>query len=67
MIERFNINPNKLRVKPTKNAVCMNGTSAELKYTHIYTLYDLLFGMMLPSGNDAAYLIAELGGLLLKL
>ncbi len=45
----------------------MNGTTAELKQGSLYSLYDLYFGMMLPSGNDAAYLIAEIGGLLLKL
>ena len=36
----------------------MTGTTAELKLNFEYTLYDLYFGMMLPSGNDAAYLIA---------
>jgi len=44
----------------------MIGTTAELQQGSLYSLYDLYFGMMLPSGNDAAYLIAELGGLLLK-
>ena len=27
---------------------------------------DLLYGMMLPSGNDAAFLVAEFGGYLLQ-
>lgn len=31
------------------------------------SLYDLMFGMMLPSGNDAAYLIAQvLGSILIE-
>lgn len=44
----------------------MIGTTAELKYGAVYTLYDLYFGMMLPSGNDAAYLVAEVGSMLLR-
>ena len=28
-------------------------------------LYDLFYGIMLPSGNDAAFLLAEVFGLLL--
>jgi len=44
----------------------MTGTTADLKLDSVYCLEDLYFGMMLPSGNDAAYLIAEIGGLLLK-
>lgn len=36
----------------------MAGTSAELKENDVLTLLDLLFGLMLPSGNDAAVLIA---------
>lgn len=32
----------------------MNGTTAELKHRDIITVEDLLYGMMLPSGNDAA-------------
>ena len=31
------------------------------------SLYDLYFGMMLPSGNDAAFQIAQIGGSLLIL
>ena len=45
----------------------MIGTTAEIKYGAVYTLYDLYFGMMLPSGNDAAYLIAEVGSMLLRI
>lgn len=45
----------------------MIGTTAKIKYGAVYTLYDLYFGMMLPSGNDAAYLIAEVGSMLLRI
>jgi len=33
----------------------------------MYTLHDLFYGMMLPSGNDAAYLVAQVGGSLKNL
>ena len=32
----------------------MQGTSARLFYSDVCTVYDLLHGLMLPSGNDAA-------------
>lgn len=35
------------------------GTTANLKAGTWITLRDLLYGMMLPSGNDAAYVLAE--------
>lgn len=53
-------------MRAEKNACSITGTTADLKLDYIYSLHDLYFGMMLPSGNDAAYLIAEIGGLLLK-
>ncbi len=33
----------------------------------ILTLRDLFYGMMLPSGNDAAYQIAQIGGTIINL
>lgn len=45
----------------------MIGTSAGLKPNYWITLHDLLYGVMLPSGNDAAYSVAEyLGFVLMK-
>ena len=43
----------------------LNGTSAQLKFGKWLKLEDLLYGAMLPSGNDAAYLLSEVLGLLL--
>lgn len=43
----------------------MNGTTGNLKENYYMKLIDILFAMMLPSGNDAAYLLAENFGLLL--
>ena len=40
----------------------MPGTSAELNYSDILTVEDLLHGLMLPSGNDAAIALGEWGG-----
>jgi D-alanyl-D-alanine carboxypeptidase len=44
----------------------MSGTSAEIFSGEKYTLEQLFYGMMLPSGNDAALAIANEGGLILK-
>lgn len=32
-----------------------------------FTLKNLFYGMMLPSGNDSAYQIAQVGGVILNL
>lgn len=54
-----------LLVRVTENASKMIGTTANLKaYTWI-TIRDVLYGAMLPSGNDAAYTLAEVIGYLL--
>lgn len=37
----------------------MIGTSARLKYGDVLSIWDLLHGLMLPSGNDAAFSLAE--------
>lgn len=46
-------------VKVSKAASKINGTSAELKENDEITLIDLLYALMLPSGNDAACALAE--------
>ena len=46
----------------SKKASIIRGTSAKVKYGEVYSLWDLLFGLMLPSGNDAAIAIAEYFG-----
>jgi len=43
----------------------MIGTSANLPYGYWIRLIDLLYALMLPSGNDAACLLAEAFGLLM--
>ena len=44
----------------------MPGTSAELQAGDVITLYDLLYGLMLPSGNDASVAIAETAGKIIQ-
>lgn len=43
----------------------MTGTSAEVFVGDIYTVEQLLYGLMLPSGNDAATALAKWGGSIL--
>ncbi|CAD8054516.1 unnamed protein product [Paramecium sonneborni] len=59
ILEQLNLNFKDIRVKVTKKASETIGTTAELKYNDILTIQDLLYGLMLPSGNDAATLIAQ--------
>lgn len=47
------------KIKVSKYAASMSGTSANLKAGDILSLIDLLHGLMLPSGNDAAVALAE--------
>jgi D-alanyl-D-alanine carboxypeptidase len=50
------------RVEINAHAIEMSGTSAEIKVGEIYTVEQLLYGLMLPSGNDAATTLADWGG-----
>ena len=40
----------------------IGGTSAEIIGGETYTIEQLLYGLMLPSGNDAATCLAEWAG-----
>lgn len=40
----------------------IGGTSANVKKGEIYSIEQLLYGLMLPSGNDASLAIAVWGG-----
>ena len=59
---QFNINPKTKFKKVSRNAAVLIGTSAQLKEGDILSVEDLYYGMMLPSGNDAAYTLAEFYG-----
>ena len=51
-----------IAVMVSPNAALLNGTTAQLKHGKWVRLEDLLYGTMLPSGNDAAYLLSEVMG-----
>lgn len=61
------IDPKKVYLRVSKRASTIGGTSAYLKEGQRLSIYDLLIGLMLPSGNDAAIVLAEHFGRLLLL
>lgn len=54
------------QIKITACASNLNGTSAELLTGDMLTVEELLYGMMLPSGNDAAQSLALYFGVLFQ-
>lgn len=46
------------RCRISEEASAMVGTSAELQAGDILNIEELLYGLMLPSGNDAAVALA---------
>ena len=56
IIEKHGLNPDKIVVTILQLATTpfLGGTSAELLPKDKLTVSELLYGMMLPSGNDAA-------------
>jgi D-alanyl-D-alanine carboxypeptidase len=65
LLERFSLNENKELIKILPNITSLNGTSACLLPCDMLTVIELLHGMMLPSGNDAAQALAIHFGLLI--
>lgn len=59
IMKRFKMNPKKEIVSVSKYASGIGGTTARLKEGDKLCVYDLLHGVMLPSGNDAATALAE--------
>lgn len=59
---KYNLNIYRHTVRVGEKAAETPGTTAELQPGDILTLYELLLGMMLPSGNDASVAIAEAMG-----
>ena len=49
-------------VRVSKYAADIKGTSANLQPGDFLCVMDLMYGMMLPSGNDAAQVLAEFVG-----
>jgi serine-type D-Ala-D-Ala carboxypeptidase (penicillin-binding protein 5/6) len=65
LAKQFKIKLNELKIKVCSIASNIRGTTAELKQGDVYTAEQLLYGMMLPSGNDAAFALAKKFGKLL--
>lgn len=57
---KFNIKKTEVIVSPIASDI--RGTSACLETGDILTVEQLLYGMMLPSGNDAAFALAQFFG-----
>lgn len=56
--ERKSLDLRALQVTVSKSAARINGTSANVRAGDTFSCFDLLYGMMLPSGNDVALLFA---------
>ena len=66
MQERFKKKDETL-VEVSDDGSGIHGTSADLLAGDTLTIWQLMYGLMLPSGNDAAFTLAEyFGGLLQK-
>lgn len=66
LISRFNLTPSNVLITISDYAANLRGTSAHLKAGDVLNIDQLFYAMMLPSGNDAAYTIAEYFGILLE-
>jgi D-alanyl-D-alanine carboxypeptidase (penicillin-binding protein 5/6) len=60
--EKYNKNLSTETIEIDEEAQSMGGTSAEIFVGDTYTVEQLLYGLMLPSGNDAATALAKWGG-----
>ncbi len=58
LLDRYSINENKELLKILPCCASLNGTSACLIPGDTLSVWELLHGMMLPSGNDAAQALA---------
>jgi len=56
--KKYNINIKTAYFKVTNWSTSVNGTSANLQSQCWISIEDLLYGLMLPSGNDAALVLA---------
>lgn len=64
-LKRCQVDSRKIFVRVSKDAAQMTGTTALLTEGMEISIYDLMFGMMLPSGNNAAYALAQAIGSIL--
>jgi D-alanyl-D-alanine carboxypeptidase len=70
LLEQYNLNPNatKVNILESSTTPFLGGTSAELLAGDKISVQELFYGMMLPSGNDAAQSLAIFfGNMMLEL
>jgi len=65
LLRQFNQDPEKFTFTVPKFAAEIHGTHSGLRENEVINIKDLLYGLMLPSGNDSALTIAHGFGLLL--
>lgn len=58
VIRKIKLDPKKTLLQTSRFAASIIGTSARLRNGDILSVWDLLHGLMLPSGNDAATSLA---------
>ena len=63
---QFNMDMNSTYFEVSQEASQIYGTSAQLQKGQRLKIIDLLYGLMLPSGNDAALVLAENFGMKLQ-
>lgn len=67
LAQKFNLSMLNETIWVSREATQMIGTSAWLRQNDLLSVWDLCHAMMLPSGNDAAFALAEhFGDLLIK-
>ncbi len=54
LMDKFRLHPGTTVITISKTASCMNGTSANLREGDQLSVAELFYGLLLPSGNDAA-------------
>ena len=60
--KEFNVDITTEKIAVDEDLEDFAGTTAQLLAGQIYTVEQLLYGMMLPSGNDASMCLARWGG-----
>lgn len=59
IVRKIKLDAQKTMLQVSKTAATVGGTSAKLRSGDVLSVWDLLHGLMLPSGNDAAMVLAE--------
>jgi len=64
LLEKYRLDPMniKINILPLNTTAALGGTSAELLPNDVMSVHELMHGMMLPSGNDAAQTMATYFG-----